>query len=63
MGVKFIETEWRVDARAERREGGYRVRTWVVEDIMVMVHSNPSVLVALTVFEVVKMVGFVMCHH
>lgn len=46
-GVKFIETEsgeW--IPGHEGREDGYRVRIWVVEDIleMVMVHSNLSVV-------------------
>lgn len=46
-GVKFIETEsgeW--IPGHEGREDGYRVRIWVVEDIleMVMVHNNLSVV-------------------
>lgn len=44
-GVKFIESgEW--IPGHEGREDGYRVRIWVVEDIleMVMVHSNLSVV-------------------
>lgn len=64
-GVKFIETEsgeW--IPGHERREDGYRVRIWVVEDFleMVMVHSNLSVVSSINC-EVVKLVGFVMCHH